>query len=166
MIPKGFQWKWTVQLDATAEEEKRCMKVREDAALKLIDLSRMICSRKCDDLQLEIQACSSMVCYEDRSEIQRWAIAEKDSISCLKAKKFFMLRKSNRSLSSHTQSDYRVVGIEKDGNCFFRCLSQLIHGTQMKHEVLTPSVPQGHFWATRTTTLSATGPLLGHWFAG
>ena len=32
--------------------------------------------------------------------------------------------------------------------------------------VLTPSVPQGHFWATRTTTLSATGPLLGHWFAG
>ena len=34
------------------------------------------------------------------------------------------------------------------------------------HMTLTPSVPQGHFWATRTTTLSATGPLLGHWFVG
>ena len=65
-----------VQLDATAEEEKRCMKVREDAALKLIDLSRMICSRKCDYLQLEIQACSGMVCYEDTSEVQRWAISK------------------------------------------------------------------------------------------
>ena len=32
--------------------------------------------------------------------------------------------------------------------------------------ILTPSVPQGRFWATRTTTLSATGPLLGHWFTG
>ena len=106
VIIKGFQWKWTVQLDATAEEEKRCMKVREDAALKLIDLSRMFCSMKCNDLQLEIQASPGKVCYEDRSEVQRWAIAEKDSISCLKAKKFFILRESNRSLSSHTQSNY------------------------------------------------------------
>ena len=61
VIPKGFQWKWTVQLDATAEEEKRCMKVREDAALKLIDLSRMFCSRKCIDLQLVIQACPGLL---------------------------------------------------------------------------------------------------------
>ena len=141
VIPKGFQWKWSVQLDATAEEEKKFLKVREDAALKLIGLSRSVCVRKCNELQQEMQACYDRVGYEDRSEVRKWAIAEKGRLNCLKDKKFLTLKKGSHRHSSLT-SGYRVVGIERDGNCFFRCLSQLIHGTQMRHACLRRDLVQ------------------------
>ena len=38
VIPKGFQWKWSVQLDATAEEDKKGLEsIRQCFGLKLIE---------------------------------------------------------------------------------------------------------------------------------
>ena len=33
-------------------------------------------------------------------------------------------------------SCYRVIGVERDGNCFYKCLSQHIQDTQMDHDIL------------------------------
>ena len=88
-----------------------------------------------------MQACYDRVGYEDRSEVRKWAIAEKGRLNCLKDKKFLTLKKGSHRHSSLT-SGYRVVGIERDGNCFFRCLSQLIHGTQMRHACLRRDLVQ------------------------
>ena len=109
--------------------------------MKLIGLSRSVCVRKGDELQQEMQACYDRVGYEDKSEVQKWAIAEKGRLNCLKDKKFLTLKKGSHHHSSLT-SGYRVVGIERDGNCFFRCLSQLIHGTQMRHACLRRDLVQ------------------------
>ena len=81
--------KWNIQLDASEEEKARCAEVRDDASLKLIDLSRMICRRKCSDLQDEIKMYCEQVDHINRTEIDRWAVDEKRRLDLLKEKKSY-----------------------------------------------------------------------------
>lgn len=72
--------RWSVQLDANEEEKRKCMNVRADAALKWVDLSREVCQRKCSDLQDEIDVCYVKVDRTVRTEIDEWAINERDKL--------------------------------------------------------------------------------------
>ena len=86
--------KWNIQLNASEEEKVRCAELRDDASLKLIDLSRMICRKKCSDLQNEIKMSCEQVDHIYRTEIDRWAVDEKRRLDLLKEKKVVRIKES------------------------------------------------------------------------
>ena len=59
-------------------------------------------------------------------------------VSEIKHKKLMKLKKQQRQRTN----SFSVVRIVKDSNCFYRCLSQNLHGTQMRHRVIRDKVVQ------------------------
>ena len=128
VIPKGFQFKWDVQLDVNQEERDKCTRVKTDAALKLMQIARDACVRKANELRTEIDN-SALKFHQDCDYIDKFVSSETVKLAEQKAKKW---RSLTRGCMGQTQQQrYKITNIVKDGNCFYRCLSQHMYGTQL-----------------------------------
>ncbi|KAH3726293.1 hypothetical protein DPMN_052151 [Dreissena polymorpha] len=54
IIPKGFQLKWELQLEAGDEDFEKCRKIKIDAAKQLMGVTRDVCLKKLNELEGEI----------------------------------------------------------------------------------------------------------------
>jgi hypothetical protein len=54
VIPNGFRLTWDIKLDESQEEKDKCVAVKKDAALRLMEVSRNMCYRKSDELRHDI----------------------------------------------------------------------------------------------------------------
>ena len=140
LIPKGFSWKWRLNLDVDETFIKKIENIKRDASLKLMEISLKAYQEKlseCIDQIESIQNNDSINhCDESTHEISQMADADR-KCKARKLKKLQDTAVLNEPYSAvSTQCDnkvfkeYRVKG---DGNCFYLCLSKYLYGEETKH---------------------------------
>ncbi|KAH3792933.1 hypothetical protein DPMN_146434 [Dreissena polymorpha] len=140
IIPKGFLLKWELQLEAGDEDFEKCRKIKIDAANQLMGVTRDVCLKKLNELEGEINHFYSMLDSNEKKSIDIWYVERTLENKLRKLKKVQQLKsKINKDEDVRT---YKIISVAKDGNCFYRCLSYFLYGSQMYHESLREDLTQ------------------------
>ncbi|KAH3888295.1 hypothetical protein DPMN_012327 [Dreissena polymorpha] len=103
-------------------------------------VTRDVCLKKLNELEGEINHFYSMLDSNEKKSIDIWYVNRTLENKLRKLKKIQQLKSQiNKDEDVRT---YKIISIAKDGNCFYRCLSYFLHGSQMYHESLREGLTQ------------------------
>jgi hypothetical protein len=162
LIPTGFSLKWSIDLDVDQEFVSQCEAIKTDTSLKMLELTIKACENKLSDLEDEIVSTRENVW---RSNGDRWDIentlrkirngvhAEEKSIGLVKDRKLSTLKHKGANCSKQVTRTkpsgmpigrvrYNRTRVRGDGNCFYRCVSTFLRGSEHEHEQVRTRVVQ------------------------
>ena len=127
IIPEGFKIHWEAELDVDGEFQQKCRAVKEDTSLRLIALAKQACDTKLNHLsdvihEQEKSLDESFAASTDR--LEEW---EGERVQKVKDRKWM-------KLLTHEETQFKVVTVKSDGNCFYRCLSMYFYKDESLHE--------------------------------
>ena len=146
IIPNGFRLKWTLNLGNSTEgknDNSNVDSIMNEASRKLIRESIEVCKIELKNTENVLSTVVDQIKTSlgesvllDIQNSQKSALnALSDKITRTKQKKIKMLRNAKSHQTIHRMNNVKTkhMDISKDGNCFFRCVSQFMYNTQNRH---------------------------------
>ncbi|KAH3775130.1 hypothetical protein DPMN_176527 [Dreissena polymorpha] len=126
LIPTGFDIKWKIDLETNRYEAASVSDILHKTSLSLMSESVAVCDRVLKETQLVKMGYESKLSsiiskpQFDKKLCELTDLSLKMKIDLLRNKKRKLKLLRTRKISADDQS---VLLIEKDGNCFFRCIA-------------------------------------------
>jgi len=143
LIPTGFDIKWKMDLETNSYEAASVSDILHKASLSLMSESVAVCDRvlkEAQQLKMDYETkLSSLISKPqfDKNLCELTDFSLKMKIDLLRTKKRKLKLLRTRKISADDQC---LLLIEKDGNCFFRCIAAGIFDDPEKHELVRTSV--------------------------
>ena len=159
MIPKGFNLKWTLNLGSNGGGDNNIKNILNDTSEKLLKETLKVCELQILSIQENIRKQREILAHKyNHAQLQTQENAWMNEMKSLqdkytrnKTRKFTVLEmhkcssiSTNECLTSHNNSETvcdnnncdksSTLSIQKDGNCFFHCISSYLHNTKVYHE--------------------------------
>ncbi len=132
-IPVGFSMNWQVDLDMDMDLSVKCDSIKRDASLKLIQLTTEACKRKAESLDEDIEQQNTRVRDDRRDMSNVWERREATRMKRVKQMKW-------KKMVQRGTADYVTVPVKSDGNCFYRCVSMWLYGTEDEHTTIRTEI--------------------------
>lgn len=129
VIPTGFELKWTNNMEMADEIKDKCLKVKQDASIKLMELTLEACKIKLSDL-------NDNICAKEKL-VSEHIIKETDANENHEKRRLRKIKDGKLSKNYENTKEVKVAG---DGNCFYRCLSVYFHGEPSKHKEIRKDI--------------------------
>jgi hypothetical protein len=128
-VPPGFKIKWTAEIDMDGAMLDNCDKIRCDASLRLMETTRNACRQKITALNTHVAKNEGQVTIDVIHKTDEWERCERTRVEKIKDNKWIKLKKERQRQKSGCDE----VVVKGDGNCFYRCVSLYICGTEDNH---------------------------------
>ncbi len=137
IVPEGFKINWNIQIDCSDEILNKCEKIKQDASVKLMELTLVACEEKINKLRSDI--CVEHLNNEDHKLFSKRRLAE---LTQKKNEKFYKLLNCKLDFLSSlvTIDNFQESSIQMDGNCFYRCIAKEIYNNDNKHEIVRQKI--------------------------
>lgn len=145
-IPKGFRMKWRMNLNSSDHDKEEVSEILKNTSKQLIGSSIQICKKTLKNLnyQLEQEALKmEKQLHPDKvTEIHEYLTVYEDRLSHrLRETKIKKLKSIHLDTKSKTSVEFgKTINIIGDGNCFFRCISYHLYGTQDRFDEIRSNV--------------------------
>jgi len=126
-IPNGFRVHWTAEIELDQELWIKCEQIKKDASLKLMELAREACERKLILLNCDINHHERLVSIEQKAATDDFEQNERTRIQTIKNKKL-------KRIMQQCAETFKEIQVSADGNCFYRCMSLYILGSEDSHD--------------------------------
>ncbi|KAK3108576.1 hypothetical protein FSP39_011066 [Pinctada imbricata] len=152
VIPKGFQIKWRLNLGSNRQNKVKIHRILDKSSEMIIDETIEICQNEVEDIENRISQEKQKVLKKNVNERYYEEEIEKEYESQLhklrqsKKKKIQSLRGRNRYTRSKYQSlrvqepQVEISQVRGDGNCFYRCVSLHLYGTDENHKEIRADI--------------------------
>ncbi|KAK3106951.1 hypothetical protein FSP39_003763 [Pinctada imbricata] len=152
VIPKGFQIKWRLNLGSNRQNKVKIHRILDKSSEMIIDETIEICQNELEDIENRISQEKQKVLKKNVNERYYEEEIEKEYESQLhklrqsKKKQIQSLRGRNRYARSKDQSlrvqepQVEISQVRGDGNCFYRCVSLHLYGTDENHKEIRADI--------------------------
>ena len=156
---KRIQFKWTLSLGSNGGGENDIKNILNDTSEKLLKETLKVCELQILSIQENIRKQREILAHKyNHAQLKTQENALKNEMKSLqdkytrnKTRKLTVLETHKRRsistkecLTSYSNSETvcdnnncdksSTISIQKDGNCFFRCISSFLHNTEVYHE--------------------------------
>ena len=156
VIPKGLNLKWTISLGSNGGGDTNIKNILNDTSEKLLNETLTFVNYKCYQPQENIRKQREILAHKyNHAQLQTQENAWKNEMKSLHDKytrnktrkltthkcslistnEFLTLHSNSETVCDNTNCDQSsTIAMQKDGNCFFRCISNCLHNTEVYHE--------------------------------
>ena len=132
-IPNGFTLNWSAELDMDLNLMDKCSNIKQDASMKLMELSVEACNKKVMSLSNEIKKAEAEASKSDILQTNMWRERERTRLQEVKDRKW-------QKIESKSSKAFTEFPVDGDGNCFYRCLAVFRFGTQDAHDKIRKDI--------------------------
>lgn len=138
VVPKGFSLRWNMGTDIDSETMEKCDKIKMDASLKLMTLTKETYQKKLCAIKETLNEVGS----GSKINIEvGFNSNEYEQFRRKKSRKLQSLLKSdNKTFRDNDGMGFEIRDIKKDGNCYYRCLAEHVFKSEEKHTSIRQSI--------------------------